>query len=504
MAGYRTAQKLISYIEGLTLGQGRDAGKPFKLHPWEKRFIRGAFSIEGDAALTLARGNGKTTLVAAIACATLDGPLISPMAETIVVASSFEQGLICFRHCQHFLGPAIEADKSAWRVQDSSNRASIENRKTGARIRVLGSDPRRAHGLAPSLVLADEPAQWPGNTIDKMLAALDTSLGKIPNSRMIWLGTRAASPDHPFEVALKQGVEYSQVHAAAKTDRPFHRRTWKRANPGLDFLPDLERKIRREAEKAKNDSAAMAAFRALRLNMGVSDTVESTLLDADTWQRIESAEVLKGSRYVLGLDLGQSAAMSAAAAYWPDSGGLDCFAVFPETPGLDHRGLQDGVGRLYVECAERDELLQAGHRVSDIGALLREVRDRWGDPAAIVCDRWREAELRQTLESEAFPRCPLVLRGMGYKDGGEDVRLFRGACLSDQVRPTVSLLLRSAMSGARVTTDPAGNSKLAKGGQGRRTRCRDDAAAAAILAVAEGRRRADQNPEPAGIQYAVL
>ena len=46
------------------------------------------------------------------------------------------------------------------------------------------------------------------------------------------------------------------------------------------------------------------------------------------------------------------------------------------------------------------------------------------------------------------------------------------------------------MSGARVTTDPAGNSKLAKGGEGRKIKCRDDAAAAGILAVAEGIRRA--------------
>lgn len=77
-------------------------------------------------------------------------------------------------------------------------------------------------------------------------------------------------------------------------------------------------------------------------------------------------------------------------------------------------------------------------------------------------------------------------------DGGADVREFRKACIDERVRPRRSLLMRAAMSGARVTTDPAGNAKLAKGGQGRRSRCRDDAAAAAILAVAEGRRRAVQ------------
>ena len=39
----------------------------------------------------------------------------------------------------------------------------IENRDTGAVMRAIGSDPSRAHGLAPVLVIADEPAQWPCN-----------------------------------------------------------------------------------------------------------------------------------------------------------------------------------------------------------------------------------------------------------------------------------------------------------------------------------------------------
>ena len=46
-----------------------------------------------------------------------------------------------------------------------------------------------------------------------------------------------------------------------------------------------------------------------------------------------------------------------------------------------------------------------------------------------------------------------------------------------------------------MTVDPAGNEKLAKGREGwRRANARDDAAAAAILAVAEGSRRASAAP----------
>ena len=334
------------------------------------------------------------------------------MAETLVVASSFDQGLVCFRHILHFLAPAIDRDPKRWRIQDSANRATITDRETGAMVRVLGSDPRRLHGAAPKLILADEVAQWPENLIDRMLAALETSRGKIPDSKMLWLGTRANSPDHPFEAAFKL-VGYAQIHAARAGDRIFQRRTWKRANPGLDRQPDLEKAIRQEAERAKKDPSALARFKALRLNLGVSDTVESVLLDFDTWERIETDAPETAGPFVLGLDLGQNAAMSAAAAYFLEGGGLEAFAVFPEYTDLLERGRQDGVDRLYVECFDRGELLTEGARVSDVGALLAEVRQRWGDPAAIVCDRWREAELRQALEAVSFPTCPLIVRGMG-------------------------------------------------------------------------------------------
>ena len=498
-------RELFDYLQGLEIGQGRYAGEKLQLHPWEKRFIRGAFSVEGDAALTVARGNGKSTLIAALCCAFLDGPLAMPMGEVVVACSSFDQGVsTIFRHVLHFMGEKIDRKPRQWRVQDNSNRASVTNRDNGAGLRVIGSDPRRMHGLQPALVIADECAQWEHTKIDRAIAALRTSLGKVPNSRMIWLGTRADAPDHPFEQALKSDCEYVQVHAAGKDKPPFQRRTWVTANPGLNFLPDLEAVIRREAKKAKRNPSLLAAFRALRLNQGVSDTVESVLLEFETWERIEADSPERGGRYVLGLDLGGSAAMSGAAAYWTGTGALDAFAVFPEQPDLIERGRRDGVDRLYAECFNRNELVLAGARVADVGALLREVLHRWGAPGAIVCDRWREAELRQALEAVSFPVVPLIVRGQGFKDGGADVREFRRACIDERVTPARSLLLRAAVGGARVTTDPAGNSKLAKGGQGRRSGCRDDAAAAAILAVAEGVRKRNTAETAPEFSYAIV
>ena len=490
------------YVEDLRITQGAGLDAAFKLLPWERRFIRGAFaSGVATSALTVGRGNGKSTLAAALAAAAVGGPLVQRRAETVVVASSFAQGRVIFEHVRAFLEPVLERDgvgpRGRWRIQDSINVASIEDRRSGARVRCIGSDPKRAHGLAPSLVIADEGAQWDRAKSAGMVAALRTGMGKIPGSRFVALGTRPDDSEHWFEVMLAGGADYSQIHAARSADGeregdpPFRIRTWRRANPSLASMPALLSTIRREAAEAKIDPSMLASFRALRLNLGTGETVESTLLDAATWARIEADgnDAAHSDGYALGIDLGQNAAMSAASGFWPSGGALEAFAVFPELPSLAERGLADGVGRLYQRMAERGELLQAGRRVSDVGALLREALSRWGVPKIIACDRWREAELRQALEAVSFPLTSLVVRGMGFKDGSIDVREFRAACLSGRVAPVKSLLLRAAMSSARVVSDVAANAKLAKKTQGgRRAAARDDAVAAAILAVAVGSR----------------
>ena len=73
----RAMIELERYIEGLEVSQGAGVGAALALLPWERRFLRRAFRpAVQTAALTVARGNGKSTLAAAIAAAAVDGPLV--------------------------------------------------------------------------------------------------------------------------------------------------------------------------------------------------------------------------------------------------------------------------------------------------------------------------------------------------------------------------------------------------------------------------------------------
>ena len=133
-------------------------------------------------------------------------------------------------------------------------------------------------------------------------------------------------------------------------------------------------------------------------------------------------------------------------------------------------------------------LFQAGDRLPDYRFLLRRALAEWGAPVCIASDRYKKNDLLQELDACGFPNVHLEWRGQGMKDGGEDVRAFRAACLKNEVRPPVSMLLRAAMSEARCRIDDSGNVKLLKvhEGSGNGFQPRDDACAASIIAVAEG------------------
>ena len=484
---------LLDYIAGLTTGQGWNMGQPFAVFPWQRRFLQGVFGQafrQGDAALSVARGAGKTTLIAGIGAATLDGPLVSEQAETVIVAPSLGQARITFQHVRRFMGSALD-DKSTWRVWDNAQHSLIEHKQAGQVLRCLGAEPKRLHGLAPALIVVDEPAQFATNTAEETYGTLRTAMGKIPGSRMIALGTRPLEGVDHFFNDMISGADYSQVHAAGKDDPLWRKATWAKACPSLRHgMPALLAEIREEAARAKQNPALLATFKALRLNLGTSPVNMNHVIDHETWEQIERATVERAGRYVLGLDLSDGAAMCGAAGYWPRTGALEGLAAFPASPSLAERGLKDGVGKLYVRCAERGELFTTPGQAVDVALLLRRILQAWGRPAAVVADRYRERDLREALEAAGFPMADLILRGQGFKDGSEDIRGFRRACLTGRCFPVESLLLRSAFSEAVTVSDPAGNEKLAKGTQGgRRMRARDDVAAAGILAVAEGLRR---------------
>lgn len=486
--------RLIESLQRLKVPDGDRMGEDFVVLPYQRRFLRGAFGDGvGISALSMARGGGKTGLGSALAADFLlsDGVLHRKRGEFVFIASAFAQAKIGFDGVVGMLTDSGRLDE--YRVLDHENMALIQHKETGARLRVAGSDSKRAHGWRFDYAVCDEPAQWQAGG-ERLAAAVKTGLGKRRGARAMFLGTRVKNNGHFFARLLADTDRsvYAQVHAAKKADSPFTLATMRKANPGLDHgLPHIET-LRAEARRAARDGSELATFQALRLNMGTSEISENLFFDDPaTWAALEAQGLADADgRYALGLDLSDGAALSAAAGFWPVSGRLECVAAFPAIPDLEARARNDGVEGLYESLRTRNELIITPGRAVDVGELLRESLRRWGRPAWITADRYREKDLRAALDAAKFPQAILTTRGQGFRDGAADVRLFRRAVLDGKVSPGPSRMLATALSEARLMSDAAGNEKLAKRGEGgRRTRARDDSLAAAILAVAEGIRR---------------
>ena len=357
----------------------------------------------------------------------------------------------------------------------------------------MSSNAKTAMGIVNCpLLVADEPGAWEATGGQLMSDAIETALGK-PGSQMkvIYIGTLAPAMFGWWHELVENGSTRTNYVQALQAD-PEKWDDWneiRRVNPLTAISPEFRRRLLVERDEARLDPRKKSRFFSYRLNIPTPDETQM-LLSTHEWRDCETENLPpRQGPMVWGVDLGTSAAMSAVSAYWPATGRSETLAAFPDKPDLLERGKKDGVGDLYQRMEDRGELVTTPGRTVILDLLLAHAFGRWGKPDAVATDAWRDEELIDALEKAGVPPAALEVRRMGWRDGGDDVRWFRRAVAEGWVKASVSLLMRSALSDARVVGDSSGNYKFAKGTQGgRRSTHRDDAAAAEILGVAAGAR----------------
>lgn len=497
--------KAIRFLETLCIPEGPQAGQRVKLAPFQRQFVRGALADGVNVAvLSIGRGNAKTALCAGLALGAAIGVWDrQPRREVIIAARTRDQGRIAFDFVVGFIRSLPEEEQARFTVRRSP-RLEIEYEGDGGGhfIRVIAADGKSALGSAPTLVLMDERGHWAADQGDALEHALLSGLGKR-GGRALIISTSAPDDAHPFSVWLDEdqpGV-YRQEHRPVPGLPADDLESLRLANPGAvhgigSSLEWLQGQARRAIARG---GATLTAFRLYNRNERVSGESRDVLLTVDEWLACEVSEAPpRSGPCVIGIDLGGSASMTAAAFYWPEVGRLECLGTFPSRPSLLDRGQSDGVSGRYVQMQDRGELSVLGEQTVPVAPWLGEVmRHVDGQPvAAITADRYKQAELGEAIDRAGI-RCPIVWRGQGFRDGGEDCERFRRAAFDGKVLTTPSLLLRSAFADAVTLRDPANNLKLAKA----RSMGRIDAAAATVLAVAQGARMVAR-PARSGGRYS--
>ncbi|MCL6251115.1 terminase large subunit [Altererythrobacter sp. KTW20L] len=466
-----------------------------KLAEYQRQFIRGAF-VAGVmvACLSIGRGNAKTALAAGVALGSVMGVWdTQPHREIILAARNRDQARTAFQFVVGFIEGLPDAEQDLFIIRRGAKLEVEYKANGGGLIRVIPADGKSILGGAPTLAILDERAAWERDKGDALENAILSGLGKRDGKALI-ISTSAPDDANTFSRWLDEPPpgSYVQEHRPAFGLPADDLESLLIANPGAaeGIGASADWLVAQARRAIARGGSALSSFRNLNRNERVSSEDRSVLVTVDEWLSAEVAPDDLPAREgicICGTDLGGSRSMSAVAFYWPETGRLEALGTFPAKPGLADRGASDGVGGRYVEMQERGELSVMGENTVPAGRWLAEVvRQLDGiTPACIVGDRFRHAEFVEAMEKAGLGRVPFIWRGFGWKDGAEDIERFRRALFDGEVKTVPSLLLRSAFADAITLVDPAGNHKLAKA----RSLGRIDAAAAAVLAIAEGARR---------------
>ena len=454
------------------------------LLPSQKLFLRGALAPGvRTAALSLPRGEGKSTLAAHILerCMTPGDELFEEGAEYLLCAASIEGARHVYRPIRAELEPTGD-----YTFLDSQMRLGITHRPTNTKLRVMSSNAKTAFGIVGSpLLVADEPGAWEIVGGELLHDAIQTAQGKpLSSLRVIYIGTLAplASPGHWFYDLVDGGTQASTFVQALVGDAE----TWdkwptiRKVNPLKAKYAESRAVLREERDAARRDTRLKARFLSYRLNVPTQDE-NASLLTVDDWKLVEARpQGLPTGRPIVGVDLGGGRAWSAAVAVW-ESGRMEAIACAPGIPSIADQARRDNVPTgVYTKLAANGSLsLAQGLRVQPPSALWEAICDRWGVPVSIVCDRFRLSELQDAVGNA----CKIEPRVTQWSSSSADIRALRKICRDGplSVDPGSRNLLMVSFSAAYVENDKAGNSRLIK--KSSDNKARDDVAAAATLAA---------------------
>lgn len=484
--------KCISATERLIVPQGRLAGDPIKLAPYQTQFIEGALADNVTVGVwSIGRGNAKTATAAALAVTHLLGCWgKQDQREVVIAGRTADQAAIAFKFALTFIEhlPEGMATFDSLQVRQHPHFSLKLTAPDGPHeLKALSADGKSALGGSATLVIADERASWRPGRGEEMEAALLTSLGKR-DGRMLIISTSAPDDVNSFSQWCDNPPTacYVQEHRPPPNLDADDYESLMIANPGsLQGIGARPEWLLQQAQQAmQRGGAALASFKNLHRNERVAAEGRDVLVHLDDWLRCEQDAPRQG-RVIIGLDLGGAASMTASAFFWPETRRLEVRGWFPSNPDLLARGHNDHVGERYQQMARNGELRTIGDQSVPVRQWIAETIEHAGESSieCICADRFKQAEVGEALAAESV-NARIAWRGMGWRDGAEDVRRFQRAVVDHRIAAEKSLLMRSALSECVVALDESGNGKLSKA----RSTGRIDPVAAAVLAVAEASR----------------
>lgn len=458
--------------------EGRWAGKPFHLAPWQAAVVRllvGWRNAEGFRLfrrlfLWIGRKNGKTEFLAALTLLFLvcDREM---GGQAYAMARNENQARIVFEKAKTMvrLSPAF-----ADRVQPLKKSLFVP--ELWASLVVLSGKAEGKHGLSASVITGDEMHEWPDGvlhtTLHQSIAARDQPMELYGSTAgfkgrnygwNLWEECRSL-----LDGGLEDPSTLVVVFAADPEDDWTDEAVWRKANPNLGISPKIEY-LRAECAKAKDNPRLENDFRRYHLNQWTEQVVRWISLsawdacapDPEAWRT--RAETLRGRRCFGGLDL--SSVSDITALVWvfpPESEGerwqlLVRLWVPAET--IELRARRDRVP--YDLWAKSGAVLRTEGNVVDYGVIERQVvaDAETFQVCGLAIDRWNATGTAVRLAEDG---CNVVMFGQGFASMSAPSKEWERLVVSRLLDHGGHPALRWMVGNVAIVHDDAGNIKPTK------------------------------------------
>lgn len=488
---HERADRVCRFIEALTIPSGVGAGGPFVLRPWQRRFIRAVYAMDGNrrkvrrAILSIARKNGKTALIAALVLAHLCGPECVMNGEIYSAANDREQAGQVFKMARQM----VEAEPRLARIlKIVRSTKTIVHVASGSVYRALSAEAGTKHGLNPSMVIYDELAQAKNQ---ELYDVLDTSMGARDEPLFVTISTQSKDPQHILSKLIDDalsGVDpttVAHIYAANDDADVLDEKAWRAANPALGDFRSLD-ELRVLAQRAARMPAFEGTFRNLYLNQRVS--MDATLVTRADWKACLGRPVFApGEEVYLSLDLASTTDLCALFMVAADPNDDRCDVWFWKPQDLLEEHERRDRFR-YTEMVESEFILPSPGRSIDPALVAKKIGELNATYTvkALAYDRWRIETLIRELDradivshEEEGPGLRLVPWGQGFRDMAPAVDALELSVIERRLVHPGNPVLTWNLSNAVVVSDPAGNRKLDKV----KARFRIDGAVAAAMGI---------------------
>jgi phage terminase large subunit-like protein len=507
-------QLIFDFIGKLIVPSGKGAGKPFVLRNFEKDFIRDIYDpitknnkrLVRRAILSLARKNGKTTLIACLVLVHLVGPENIMNGENYSLANDRDQASIVFKYAAQIVRADPELEQYIRIVDSTKTMVCYSN---GSTYRALSAEVSTKFGLNTSFAVFDELAQARNRDL---YDSVDTSMAAREEPLFVVISTQSSDPQHILSQLIDDGISGHDTttvcHLYAVPDDAddsacfSDKKLWKLANPALGDFRSLS-EMKTAAKRAVRMPTFEASFRNLYLNQRID--AQSPFIPRIEWMGCKGdVSITHDEGLYLGLDLSGKTDLTALVGV-SDGEKEKVKAWFwkPKESLQEHEN-RDRVP--YIVWEKQKYILTTPGRAIQYKFIAHELAGivSYNKIIGMAFDRYRIDDLMNAMtdiglecyvDGKDEPRAGalrLVPWGQGYKDMTPAVEALEISILQRRLVHDGNPVLTWNISNAIAISDPAGNKKLDKS----KTRFRIDGAVALSMAVGLKSRDMLKEPEP--------